>query len=42
MATTTALTAVENKITDHSKYITSPEFNRLTAKYFAERLAQAK
>ena len=27
--TTTALTAVENKIPDHSKYITTPEFNKL-------------
>ena len=38
---TTALTAVENKIPDHSKYITTPEFNKLTAENFAARLAQA-
>ena len=30
LATTTALTAVENKIPDHCKYITTPEFNKLT------------
>ena len=41
LATTTALTAVENKILDHSKYIATPEFNKLTAEYFAARLAQA-
>ena len=65
MATTTTLTAVENKIpdgsnlvkktdyntkgneiekkiTDHSldKYITTPEFNKLTAENFASRLGQ--
>ena len=38
--TTTALTAVENKI-DHSKYITTPVFNKLTAENFNARLAQA-
>ena len=66
LATTTALTAVENKtlnvsklikktdyntkineiekkITDHDhdKYITSPEFNKLTAEYFAAILKRA-
>ena len=66
LATTSALTAVENKIpsfsnlvkktdydtkvnetekkiTDynHHKYITTPEFNKLTAENFAARLAQA-
>ena len=66
LATTSALTAVENKIpsvsnlvkktdydtkisdieekyTDdnHDKYITTPEFNKLTAENFAARLAQA-
>ena len=40
LATTTALTTVENKIPDHSKYITTPEFNKLTAENFATRLAQ--
>ena len=32
LATTTAVTAVENKVLDHSKFITTPEFNKLTAK----------
>ena len=41
LTTTTALTAVENKISDHSKYITTPDFNKLTAENFAARLAQA-
>ena len=40
LATTTAFTAVENKIPDHSKYITTPEFNKVAAKNFASRLAQ--
>ena len=30
-----------NKIPDHSKYITIPEFNNLAAKHFAARIAQA-
>ena len=34
-------TAVENKIPDHIKDITTPEFNKLTAEIFANRLAQA-
>ena len=66
LASTTALTAVENKIPDvsnlvkkaeyntklnkiekkitdnsHDKYITTPEFNKLTAERFAARLAQS-
>ena len=41
LATTTALTAVESKILDHSKYIATPESNKLTAEYFAARLAKA-
>ena len=41
LATDTALTAVENKIPDHSKCITSPEFNKLTAENFIARLKQA-
>ena len=41
LATATSLTAVENKRSDHSKYITTPEFNKSTAQNFAERLAQA-
>ena len=40
LATTTVPTALENRILDHSKYITTPEFNRLTEGNFAERLAQ--
>ena len=40
LATTTALTAVESKIPGHSKYITTTEFNKLTAN-FAARFAQA-
>ena len=42
LATTTDFTAVENKTLDHSNYITTPEFNRLTAGNFGARLAQAK
>ena len=41
LATSTALTTVENKVPDHSKYITTPEFNKLTAESFTARLAQA-
>ena len=41
LATITTLTAVENKIPDHNKYITTYEFNKLTAQNFAARLAQA-
>ena len=42
LATTTALTVVKNKIPDHSKYITTPEFHKLTAETFTARLKQAK
>ena len=41
LATTTALTAVEYKITDHSKIITIPEFNKLTVEHFTAILKQA-
>ena len=41
LATFTTFTAVENKIPDHSKYITTPEFNKFTAENFAARLTQA-
>ena len=41
LATTTAVTAVENKIPEHSKYVTTPEFNKITAESFTARLAQA-
>ena len=35
------ISKVENKIIDHAKYITTPEFKRLTAKNFTVRLKQA-
>ena len=42
LVTTTVLNAkiseVENKIPDNSKYITTQEFNKLTAENFAARL----
>ena len=38
---TAALTAVENKIPNYSKYITTPEVNKLTVECFAARLEQA-
>ena len=31
---------VENKITHHDKYITTSEFNKLTAEIFTARLKQ--
>ena len=39
----TKVSEIEKKLTDqnHDKYITSPEFNKLTAKNFAARLKQA-
>ena len=37
----TKISEVENKIPDHAKYITTPEFNKLTAGHFAARLKQA-
>ena len=39
----TKISELEKKITDHKheKYITTPEFNKLTAEIFAARLAQA-
>ena len=40
LVTTTALTAIENKILDHSKYITTPEFNKLASENCAARLAE--
>ena len=42
LATTIALTVVENKIPDLRKYSTTPEFNKLTAEHFAARLGQGK
>ena len=40
LATSTALTVVENKIPHNSKYITTPEFNKLTGEDFIARLKQ--
>ena len=39
----TKVSEIEKKITDHDhdKYITTPEFNKLTAENFATRLVQA-
>ena len=39
----TKVNEIEKKITDHNhdRYITTPEFNKLTAENFAARLAQA-
>ena len=37
----TVATAAENKIPDHSKYITTPEFKKLTAEHFTARLKRA-
>ena len=39
----TKVNGIEKKITDHShdKYITTPEFNKLTEENFAAKLAQA-
>ena len=39
----TKVNEIEKKITDHThdKYITIPEFNKLTAENFAARFAQA-
>ena len=39
----TKFSEMEKKITDHDhdKYITTPEFDKLTAENFAARLAQA-
>ena len=36
----TALTAIEKKALNHSKYITTPKFNSLKAQSFSARLAQ--
>ena len=37
----TKINEIEKKITDHDRYITTQEFNKLTAKNFAARLKQA-
>ena len=38
----TKISELEKKITDHKhgKYITTPEFNKITAEYFAEYIIQ--
>ena len=41
LGTNNGLTAVKYKISDHSKYITIVEFNKLTAESFTVRLRQA-
>ena len=38
----TKIDEIEKKIPDHSKYITTPEFNKLTAENLSERLKEAK
>ena len=35
------ISEVENKNLNHDKYITTPEFNKLTAENFTARLKQA-
>ena len=37
----TKINKVENKIPNHDKYITTPEFSKLTVESFAARLKQA-
>ena len=37
----TKISEVENKIPNHDKHITTPEFNKLTTERFAARLKQA-
>ena len=34
----TKISEIENRIPNHGKYITTPEFNKLTAKTFTARL----
>ena len=36
----TKISEVENKIANHDKYITTPEFNKLTSERFTARLKQ--
>ena len=36
----TKINEFENKTPNHDKYITTPEFNKLTAESFAARLKQ--
>ena len=37
----TKISEVEDKVPNHDKYITTPEFNKLTAEMFVTRLKQA-
>ena len=37
----TKIKEVQNKIPNHEKFITTPEFNKLTAQNFTARLKQA-
>ena len=41
LVTNTALTAVENKKPDHTQYMTTPKFKKLTTENFIARLKQA-
>ena len=41
LATANVLTTIKNKIPGQRKYITTPEFNNLTAENFTARLKQA-
>ena len=41
LATNTTVPAVENKIPDQTKYITTPEFSKLTAENFTGTSKQA-
>ena len=38
----TKISEIENKIPDHAKYITTQEFNKLTAENFEAKLKQAE
>ena len=42
LATNASLTAVENKIPDHSEHITTPEFNNLTGCNFGCKISTSK
>ena len=42
LVTNAAVAVVENKIADHSPYITSPEFNKLTAENFCCNIITSK
>ena len=39
LATTSAFTTTENDVRDHSKNITTPEFNKFTAETFTARFS---